>query len=214
MALGGDEPETGSRLGGFVMPNTLAPQGLMISHRLGAAPNYQISRRWVSPNNPTPIFQGDPVVQLSTGYLAQAAPGVTQIAGVFLGCEYMSIGQRKIFGRNWWGGGDAVAGLNVSARVIDDPLSVFRIQGNGLITFAMIGMNAQFAIGVGNQANGMSGATLDVVTNPPAVTATFPLRIIDLITDPPGANGTDTTTPYNWAYVTFNNQDFKALTGI
>jgi hypothetical protein len=78
----------------------------------------------------------------------------------------------------------------------------------------MIGMNGQFAIGTGNQATGMSGATLDVVTNPPAATPTFPFRIIDLITDPPGANGTDTTTAFNWAYVTFNNQDFKSLTGI
>ena len=196
------------------MANVSASQGFMVSHRLGAAPNYQISRRWISPTNPTPIFQGDPVVQLSTGFIAQAAPGATQIAGIFLGCEYMSIGQRKIFGRNWWGGGDAYAGLNVSARVIDDPLTVFRIQANGLATFAMIGMNGQFVIGTGNQATGMSGAMLDVVTSPPAATATFPFRIIDLITDPPGANGTDTTTPYNWLYATFNNQDFKSLTGI
>jgi hypothetical protein len=196
------------------MPNVLAPLGFADSHRLGAAPNYQLSRRWISPSNPTPIFQGDPVVQLSTGFIAQATPGATQIAGIFLGCEYMSISQRKMTGRNFWGGSDAVAGLNVSAKIIDDPLTVFKVQGNGLITFAMIGMNAQFAIGSGNLATGMSGATLDVVTNPPAVTATFPFRIIDLLQDPPGANGMDPTTPYNMALVTFNNQDFKSLTGI
>jgi hypothetical protein len=126
----------------------------------------------------------------------------------------MSIAGRKMTGRNWWPGNDAVTGLNVSAKIIDDPLMVFRAQANGLLTFTMIGMNCQFVIGAGNQATGMSGAMIDVVTSPPAATATFPFRIIDLITDPPGANGTDTTTPYNMALVTFNNQDFKSLTGI
>jgi hypothetical protein len=172
--------------------NTLAPLGFADSHRLGAAPNYQLSRRWISPSNPTPIFQGDPIVQLSTGFIAQATPGATQVGGIFLGCEWMSIGQRKMTGRNMWPGTDAVAGLNVQARIIDDPLTVFRAQANGQLTLAMI----------------------DVVTTPPAATATFPFRIIDLITDPPGANGTDQTSPYSMALVTFNNQDFKSLTGI
>lgn len=196
------------------MTNTLAPFGFADSSFLGGAVNYQMSRRWISPANPTPIYQGDPIVQLGTGFVAQAAPTTTQIAGIFVGCEYMSASQRKIVASNYWPGSDAVAGFNVLAKVLDDPNSVFRVQGNGLITFAMIGLNAQFAIGTGNAASHLSGATLDVVTSPPAVTATFPFRIIDLITDPPGANGTDTTSAFNWAYVTFNNQDFKSLTGI
>jgi hypothetical protein len=194
--------------------NTLAPLGFADSHRLGAAPNYQLARRWISPSNPTPIFQGDPIVQLSTGFIAQAAPGATQIGGIFLGCEWMSIAGRKMTGRNMWPGNDAVPGLNVMARIIDDPLTVFRAQANGQLTFAMIGLNCQFAIGSGNSVTGMSGAMIDVVTNPPATTATFPFRILDLITDPPGANGTDQTTPFSMALVTFNNQDFKSLTGI
>jgi len=69
-------------------------------------------------------------------------------------------------------------------------------------------------MGSGNTVTGKSAYTLDVVTNVPAVTTTFPFRIIDLVRDPPGSQGTDLTTPYNWAYVTFNNQDYKSLTGI
>lgn len=201
------------------MANTRAPFGFADSHRLGAAPNYQQSRRWVSPSNPTPIYHGDPVVQLSTGYIAAATPGTTQIAGIFLGCSYMSVSQRKLVENNFWPGSDAVAAVGVSAKVIDDPLTVFRVQGNGLITFAMIGLNAQFDITTvpgGSLSPGNSCAMLDItgVTAVPAPTATMPFRIIDLITDPPGANGTDTTNAYNWAFVTFNNQDFKSLTGI
>jgi hypothetical protein len=196
------------------MANVLAPFGFADSHFLGGAPNYQMSRRWILPANTTPIYKGDPVVQLSTGFITQATAGTTQIAGIFIGCEYMSAGQKKIVQSPWWPGADAVAGFNVRAIILDDPASVFRVQGNGLITFAMIGLNGQFALGAGNPVTGFSGATLDVVTNVPAATSTFPFRIVDLITDPPGANGTDTTSPYYWCYVTFNNQDFKSLTGI
>jgi hypothetical protein len=199
------------------MPNTNAPFGFADSHRLGAAVNYQMSRRWISASNPTPIFTGDPIVQLSTGYIAQAAPSGTQIGGIFVGCEYMSASQKKWIAVPYWPGNDAVlsgSGFDVQAKIIDDPLTVFRVQGNGSITLAMVGMNGQFAIGTGNTVSGRSGATLDVVTNPPLPTATFPFRIIDLVRDPPGSQGADLTTPYNWAYVTFNNQDYKSLTGI
>jgi hypothetical protein len=199
------------------MPNPNAPFGFADSHRLGAAVNYQMSRRWISASNPTPIFTNDPIVQLSTGYIAQAAPGATQIGGIFIGCEYMSIAQKKWIASPWWPGNDAVlsgTGFDVHAKIIDDPLTVFRVQANGQLTLAMIGMNAQFAIGSGNTQTGRSGATLDVVTSPPAVTATFPFRIVDLVRDPPGSIGADPTTPYNWGYVTFNNQDYKSLTGI
>jgi hypothetical protein len=199
------------------MPNPNAPFGFADSHRLGAAVNYQMSRRWINASNPTPIFTGDPIVQLSTGYVAQAAPGATQIGGIFAGCEYMSISQKKWIAVSWWPGSDAVlsgTGFDVHAKIIDDPLTVFRVQGNGQITLAMIGMNAQFAIGSGNTVTGRSGATLDITGTPPAVTATFPFRIIDLVRDPPGSIGADPTTPFNWAYVTFNNQDYKSLTGI
>ena len=105
--------------------------------------------------------------------------------------------------------------MNVSAKVIDDPLTVFRVQANGLVTFAMIGLNAQFAIGVrqpGDPAFQRAGRCRST----PRRRRRRPSRSASsiFITDPPGSNGTDTTTPYNWAYVTFNNQDFKSLTGI
>jgi hypothetical protein len=200
------------------MPNPNAPFGFADSHRLGAAVNYQMSRRWISATNPTPIFANDPIVQLSTGYIAQPLAGNAQIGGVFIGCEYMSIAQKKWIASPWWPGNDAVVsgtGFDVHAKVIDDPLTVFRVQGNGQITLAMIGLNAAFALGVGNTVTGRSGATLDVSGTPPAPTATFPWRIVDLVRDPPGAPGTDAASPFNWAYVTFNNQDFKAgQTGI
>jgi hypothetical protein len=210
------------------MANVFAPFGFAESHRLGAAPDYQLSKRYVNPANANPIYFGDPVVMVaSSGYIAQGTPSgaAQQIAGIFAGCEYVSKSARKMIWSPWWPGipSDVVlsgTGFDVAAKVIDDPLTAFRVQANGLCTLAMIGNNAQWAFGLGaspgtpapNQISGIGNACLDVVTTAPAGTA-FPFRIIDLIRDPPGVNGTDITTPYNWVFVTFNNQDYKVTTG-
>jgi hypothetical protein len=205
------------------MANTFAPFGFAESHRLGAAPDYQNSRRWINPANATPIYFGDPVSMVAgSGYIAQATPGTFQLAGIFAGCEYMSKSGKKMLWSPWWPGntGDVYlsgTGLDVAAKITDDPLTVFRVQANGQLTIAMVGNNAQFAYGISNvpapnQMSGIGNACLDVVTAP-AATATFPFRIVDLIRDPTGVSGTDITAPYSWAFVTFNNQDYKALTG-
>jgi hypothetical protein len=224
------------------MPNTFAPFGFAESHRLGAAPDYQLggARRYVAATNANPIYFGDPIIQLATGYIAQAAPA-GQVSGIFAGCEYMSKSAKRVVWSPWWPGNTtdvvvAVApspliGFDVLAKVIDDPLTVFRVQMNGGIASLaapmnnLIGMNATFTFGLAataapgtnpapNQMSGFSNCALDLTQTAPAVTATLPFRILDFVRDPPGANGTDITTPYCWAYVTFNNQDYKTLTGI
>ena len=213
------------------MANVFAPFGFAESHRLGAAPNYQLgaAKRWISAANTNAIYFGDPVIQLSTGYVAQAAPA-GQVSGIFAGCEYVSKAAKKIIWSPWWPGvsGDAVTGgqgFDVVAKVIDDPAVVFRVQANGQLTLGMIGMNATFTFGLAataapgtnpapNQMSGIGNVALDVTQTVPAVTATLPFRIMDFIRDPPGVNGTDFTTPYGWVFVAFNNQDFKTLTGI
>ncbi len=220
------------------MANSFAPFGFAESHRLGASPTYQLSnRRWINPTNANPIYFGDPVVQLSTGYVAQCTPSasISQVSGIFLGCEYVSKAAKKIVWSPWWPGltsdvvtspvGSQNAGFDVQAKIIDDPLTVFRVQANGQLTLAMIGMNATFTFGLAgatapgtnpapNQMSGVSNVALDVGTVSAPVVTALPFRIVDLIREPPGVNGTDFTTPYGWAFVTFNNQDFKVTTGI
>jgi hypothetical protein len=211
------------------MANIFAPFGFAESHRLGAAPTYQMSKRWINPASAVPIYFGDPVIQTSSGYVAQAAPA-GQVSGVFAGCEYVSKAAKKIIWSPWWPGipSDVVTGgqgFDVNAKVIDDPAIVFRVQANGQMTVGMIGLNATFTFGLAavaapgtnpapNQMSGISNIALDITQTVPAVTATLPFRIVDIIRDPPGVNGTDITTPYSWAFVTFNNQDFKITTGI
>ena len=220
------------------MANVFAPFGFAESHRLGAAPNYQMSSRWINSANANPIYFGDPVIQLGTGYVAQATPSASasQTSGIFAGCEYVSKAAKKIIWSPWWPGttSDVVlsgTGFDVRAKVLDDPLIVFRVQMNGgaagssLALLSMIGMNATFSFGSSaaptgdtahppNQVSGIGNCALDLGVTSAPVTTALPFRIVDFIRDPPGVNGTDFTTPYAWAFVTFNNQDFKVTTGI
>jgi hypothetical protein len=139
------------------------------------------------------------------------------VAGIFVGCEYMSSSLKRRVYLNYWPGNtsDIPANTTITAKVINDPEVVFRVQGNGQITQAMVGLNATFAIGTGSTVNGISGASLDTVTTAPAAGSSYlPFRIIGLIDAPPGGPGTDTTSAYNWCYVAFNNQDFNALNAV
>jgi hypothetical protein len=209
------------------MANVFVPFGFADSHRLGAAVNYQMSRRWILATNATPIFSGDPVVSNSQGYIQRDATIGTphtqpQITGIFIGCEYMSISQKKWIASAWWPGNDAVVsgtGFDVMAKVIDDPLTAFRVQvgtsSGGAVPAGLpsVGQNIDYNLGTGNTVTGKSAAWADTFSLA-APGSTLPFRVVDLVRDPPGSNGADPTTAYNWIYVTFNNQDFKVTAGI
>ncbi|MCB8880123.1 hypothetical protein ACELLULO517_07740 [Acidisoma cellulosilytica] len=197
------------------MANILAPFGFRWFRELtGVAPNCAQSVRKILSTNTTAIFHGDPVTSQSSGYIQQAAPGTTQIAGIFVGCRYLSKSMGRTVWNNYYPGADANG--DVEAYIIDDPNAVFAVQANGgPVVLADVGQNANFAIGTGNTLTGMSAASLDFSTV--ATTGTLPFRIIGY----GGATGftqagpgSDPTTAYNYAYVTFNNQDFKVLTGV
>lgn len=207
------------------MANTFAPFGFReIGLINNSAPTGGQSQRRISKSNATAIYRGDPVVQLNTGYITQATAGTTQISGIFVGCEYYSIAQQKTVRLPYWPGNTTDAAGDIAAFVIDSPDAVFQVQsGNGgPVTLAGIGTNINFALGTGNTSTGFSGAYADFSTL--ATTSTLPFRIINIAGNsgyvtgdgPPAiiGNGSDGTTAYNLIYVTFNNQDYKSLTGI
>jgi hypothetical protein len=195
------------------MANTLAPFGFKhIGYLEGHAPNFAPQPRQIAYNNATKIYRGDPVVSLSTGYIAQATAGTTQIAGIFDSCTYYSVAQGKQVWSNYWPGGDVANNAVITAYIISTPSALFLAQSNGTpIGQADIGSNVNFAIGTGSTVGGgFSGATIDQSTL--ATTNTLPFRIYSLYAGV--GNGSDNTSNYNWAVVAFNNQDFKSLTGV
>ena len=149
----------------------------------------------------------------ANGYITQAAAGTTVLAGIFVGCEYLSVAQKRRVWSNYWPGADANG--DVLAYVVDDPNARFVVQGNSTTfnisgtltnyTSSPVGQYAQFAIGTGNTANGLSGAYLNTL----GTVITYPFIVVDLTTFPPGAPGADPTTANNWVVVGFNNEVFR-----
>lgn len=196
------------------MANIQAPFGFSQYTGTGSDPTYEQVTKAISSANGTAIYTGDPVTQLGTGYIALSSPGATQIDGIFVGCKYLSTSQKRMVVSPYWPGSDATG--DVEAYVITDPNAKFLVQAGGSTTlgvlFADIGANINFAVGTPNAATGRSGAYADQTTI--NTTATLPFRVVALITDPPGANGTDSVSAYNFIVVAFNNVGTKSLTGI
>lgn len=198
------------------MANTFAPFGFSQYRGVGSAPTYEQVTALIASTNTTAIFKGDAVVPVTgpaTGYITQATAGTVPLAGIFQGCKYISVSQKRTVWGNYWPGSDANG--DVEAYIINDPNAQFIAQAGAAVTItqAQVGQNVQLAVGTGNTATGISGMYLNTV----GTTATFPFRIVGLVSNPFGTNGSDTTSAANYAIVAFNNvltRSNGAVTGI
>lgn len=193
------------------MANTSAPFGFRQYSGTGSAPTYeQVAVRIAY--NASAIFYGDPVQPDANGYVVVGSPGTTQLAGVFQGCKYLSVSQKRTVWSNYWPGSDVASTQTVEGYIVNDPNAKFLAQTDSTgATAADINANVNFAIGTGNTASGISGAYVNMSTV--NTTATLPFRIVGLDVDPPGAPGT-AAGAYNLVVVAFNNVSTKQLTGI
>ena len=190
------------------MANTNTPFGFRQYKGTGSAPTYEQNVMYIASGNTTKIFFGDAVVPVTgsaTGYIAQATASTVALAGIFVGCKYLSTSQKRTVWSNYWPGADATG--DVEAYVVSDPNAQFVVQAGGTnVGFSKIGQNIQLNVGTGNTASGISGMYVET----PATTATLPFRITGLVSDPPGSNGTDITAAYNLVIVQFNNSLARA----
>lgn len=160
------------------MANVLAPFGFRhVGYLEGAAPTYGMRHRKIALGNTNPIFHGDPIVSLSTGYIAQSSTQqqtgtLPFVTGIFQGCEYISISQQRKVRSQYWPGSDAL--YDPDCFIIDSPNALFLAQANGTpVVFGNVGDNIGFFVatggstsptagsGQGNTMNGLSGAMLD-----------------------------------------------------
>jgi len=193
------------------MANTNAPFGFRQYSGTGSAPTYeQVPVRIAY--NATNIFFGDPVTPTNAGLVVQGAGADAQTAGVFVGCQYLSVSQKRTVWGNYWPGSDVAATNYVIGYIVNDPNAKFLAQvgATGLVV-ADVNSNIDYAIGTGNTMSGISGASLDQSTL--ATTSTLPFRVVSLVEEPPGAPGT-AAGAYNYAIVSFNNVSTKTLTSV
>ena len=208
------------------MSNNNAPFGLRQEQSAtGAGSNFEMIYRQIAYDNATAIYTNDPVKQLDTGYIAQWSAGtaVSQMIGIFMGCEFLSALTGKMTSSPYWPGSGQVASTaqsTIIAKIAPINLAIpsrFIVQSDATgVAFADIGMNIDLAMGTGSTITGISGAYLNLATL--NTTATLPFRIVGLYGGLPGAGGAGGIQPgstgpysgsatgaYNWAVVMSNN---------
>lgn len=198
------------------MANISAPFGFRQISGNGSAPTYEQVTTFCLHSTGAMYF-GDPVYRVAaTGGVGPATPGVLALAGVFVGCKYLSVSQKRTVWSNYWGSADVASPNLVEVYIVNDPNARFVAQVGGSTSVGLvaadIGLNVQFAYGTPNANTGISGAFIDISVTP-AVTSTLPFRVVGLKTDPPGVNGTQ-AGEYNLAVVAFNNVETRNLLGI
>ena len=159
-----------------------------------------------------------------------AATVYIPVAGVFVGCKYLSTSQKRTVWSSYWPGSDAAA--DAYAYCITDPNAQFLVQtANSNTTATAVGLaSVGQNIGVnyndytstgetnGNTATGQSTYFADQYTLSANsaqgyyANAVLPFRIVSLYNYQPGqttplvsVNGADATTAYNKIVVGFNN---------
>ena len=145
----------------------------------------------IASGNSNAIYQGSPVIPLSTGFIdivGAAAGGTVGLVGVFWGCEYVSSTTGEKIFSNYWPGSGADSNHPVKAFVYDNPMQTFVITSDGTLTDEAtarghVFANANFATAAsGSTTTGISSAKLAVGTI--AATAALHLRIMGIQDDP------------------------------
>ena len=195
------------------MANTAAYNGFQQYSGTGSAPTYEQDAVQIA-YNASAIYYGDPVNPDANGYVVvgvtTASSGNTQIAGIFVGCQYLSVSQKRTVWSNYWPGSDVASTNVVTGYIINDPNAKFIAQfGNVSVDQGYVNAVVGFNIGSPNTSNGISGAYLATLGT---TDITFPFKVVSLVTQPPGVNGTEAGA-YQKAIVAFNFVSTKALPG-
>jgi hypothetical protein len=197
------------------MANVFAPFGFSQHSGTGSSPTYEQVVAYCAYNTAAMYF-GDPVFQNANGTVFPNTPGAGILAGIFVGCKYLSVSQKRTVWSNFWGAADVASTNTVEVYIVNDPNAKFLAQVGGSSSTGLavtdIGANVQFAYGTPNTMSGLSGAYIDITVTP-TTTATLPFKVVSLDVNPPGSNGTEAGA-YNYAIVAFNNVSTKTLTGI
>jgi len=110
------------------MANTSAPFGFRQYSGNGSAPTYEQVEVLIA-YNATNIFNGDPVEPDANGLVIQGdgTTAAAGIAGIFIGCKYLSVSQKRTVWSNYWPGSDVAATEEVYGYIINDPNARFLV---------------------------------------------------------------------------------------
>lgn len=192
--------------------NVNAARGLQRVYNVFGAANTPDSTYPIASGYATALFKGDPVTLLADGTIGIGVAG-SAIIGVFQGVKYTNSSGIPVNAPNWVASTATLGAVNAQALVTDDPMAVFTIQetdasGNAgtALALADVNLNANFRVGSGVTALGLSTTSLNNASE--ATTATLNLKILGLDTYPGNAVGSFA----NW-FVRINNHITSGGTG-
>ena len=195
-------------------PTVSAPYGLQPINRIDGMPYAGAIRQIpVAAGFGTAIFDGDTVVINSDGFLVKSTTTDSgNIVGVCMGGQYVNSNGQTIQGQFIPALASTATNLAL-AYVVDDPMALFKVavvtSGTTMGTAGrtVVGSNVALVLNPGNTTTGNSafGATLTGA----GITATIPLRVIDVV--PETATAPDT---YTELLVKINTHQYNNTTGV
>ena len=177
-------------------PTIDGPYGLRPVNLIGGQVFAGATRqRRIYSSSASSIGFGDPVKFDSNGCVVvctetTAAP-TTGFAGVFMGVTFVSsVTGQPTFSQAWISGTAVASNTNIIAYVCEDPDQLFQVCGvsgttvvstTSGFTYTDIGLNVAMVANTLNTTTRDSRYAVDIASG--AVTATLPLRIIDVVPD-------------------------------
>ena len=166
-------------------PTVDGPYGLIPINLIGGQVFASATRSIpITSNSATSIFFGDVVKLNSSGTLDKdVGTSAATPVGVFLGCSYTDPTFGKTF-RQFYAANTVAS--DIVAFVQDDPDALYKVAvvsattTIGTVTRANVGENAVLVQNAGNTTTGNSRVAISATTG---TTSTFPIRIIDVISE-------------------------------
>ena len=164
----------------------------------------------------TNIFYGDFVKRVVGGTIEKDVGTTANTpAGVFLGCFYTAANGTPTRSQYYPASQTIVSGTKIYAIVADDPDTLFKVAvcSSGVVmatvTQNALGTNMSVLATAGSTTTGNS--SYSVLSTSPAVTSTFPIRVIDLIAE---TSPTPTTYSELIVKINFGIHQYNNATGL
>lgn len=177
-----------------------APYGLVPVGLVGGRPMTHGIRQFdIASGYVTSIFNGDAVTMVTDGTVERdAADAAMTPVGVFVGCAYTDPTYGLTFSNKWPGG---TVAADAVAYVVDDPDTLFKVavvsSGTTIGSLAKTDIGANVAM-VDNAGVATNGRSRIAISDTTAVTATLPLRIVDLVDETRDSSGGYTEAIVKW----------------
>jgi len=170
-------------------PTVSAPYGLKPVNLIGGQVFAGATRLMeIASGYATSIFYGDLVQRVAAGTIEKDTGTATATpCGVFLGVQFTNGSTGQVQQQQFYPASQSIkSGTKIFAVVADDPDTLFQVavvSGTTVITgvgITAIGNNTTLVQNAGSTTTGNSAVAVTATT---AVTATLPIRIIDVVRD-------------------------------